>query len=166
MSERGRVVVGVDGSDESREALRYGLEDAARRGADLEVVWAFHLPEYWAVPYGLTAPPSVEEITRNLENRARQLVDEVVSTRDGDLAKVAVDVVAVPGTPAKMVVEQARGADLLVLGHRGRGAFTSAMLGSVGLHCVLHAPCPVTIVRPAARPATVTEPAQAEPAQA
>lgn len=56
------------------------------------------------------------------------------------------------GSPGKVLVEQARRADALVLGHRGRGAFASVLLGSVGLHCVLHATCPVTIVRPAPEP--------------
>ena len=49
------------------------------------------------------------------------------------------EVVAVPGPAAKALIEQAAGAEVLVVGHRGRGGFTSAVLGSVGLHCVLHA---------------------------
>jgi nucleotide-binding universal stress UspA family protein len=57
-----------------------------------------------------------------------------------------------PGAPAAVLVEQAQGADLLVVGNRGRGGLASALLGSVSLHCVLHAPCPITIVRPAPQP--------------
>ena len=60
---------------------------------------------------------------------------------------VPVDVVAIPGSPAKVLVRQTRDADLLVLGRRGRGAVAGVLLGSVGLACVLHATCPVTIVR-------------------
>jgi nucleotide-binding universal stress UspA family protein len=64
-------------------------------------------------------------------------------------------VVGVDGSPESgaagpVLVEASEGADMLVLGHRGLGAVRSAMLGSVGLHCVLHATCPVTVVRPAA----------------
>ena len=56
------------------------------------------------------------------------------------------------------LIERARGADLLVIGHRGRGGAASALLGSVGLHCVLHAECPVTVIRPKLAPAVVREP--------
>jgi len=52
------------------------------------------------------------------------------------------------GRPADVLIEVSRRAALLVVGHRGRGPLTSALLGSVGLHCVLHAVCPVTVVRP------------------
>jgi nucleotide-binding universal stress UspA family protein len=71
--------------------------------------------------------------------------DEVAADRT---PLVSVDVEAVAGGPAPVLLDAAEGADLLVLGHRGRGAFSSAVLGSVGLQCVLHATCPVTIVRP------------------
>jgi len=71
--------------------------------------------------------------------------DEVAADRT---PLVSVDVEAVAGGPAPVLRDAAEGADLLVLGHRGRGAFCSAALGSVGLQCVLHATCPVTIVRP------------------
>jgi nucleotide-binding universal stress UspA family protein len=58
-----------------------------------------------------------------------------------------------------VLIEQAQAADLLVVGHRGRGGLASALLGSVGLHCVLHAACPVIIVRPAAPPVAEPPPA-------
>ena len=64
------------------------------------------------------------------------------------LGAVPTEVVTLPGPAAKALIEQAADADLLVVGHRGRGGFKSAVLGSVGLHCVLHATCPVTVVRP------------------
>ena len=73
------------------------------------------------------------------------------------LAAVPVTVEARIGTPGQVLLEAARGADELVLGHRGRGVVGSALLGSVGLHCVLHAPCPVTVVRPPAVPVPVAD---------
>jgi nucleotide-binding universal stress UspA family protein len=62
-----------------------------------------------------------------------------------------VEVVGVSGHPATELIERSREADLLVLGHRGLGGLASAFLGSVGLNCVLHAQCPVLIVRPTYR---------------
>lgn len=149
----GRIVVGVDGSDESRVALRFAFDDAARRAARVEVVRAFPTPEYWAVAYGMAAPVPLDEIRDETERATRALVDDVVAGL-GRVGSVPVDVVAAPGAPARVLLDAAQGADLLVVGHRGRGGIASAMLGSVGLHCVLHAPCPVTVVRPAAVPAS------------
>jgi nucleotide-binding universal stress UspA family protein len=74
------------------------------------------------------------------------MVDEVRAEQRGG-PDVPVEVQGIVGSPAKVLLEQACDADLLVLGHRGLGGFASAMLGSVGLQCVLHAQGPVTIVR-------------------
>jgi nucleotide-binding universal stress UspA family protein len=79
MGERSTVVVGVDGSPESRVALRFALEDAARRGALLQVVTAYVSPEYWAAAYGLSALPTVEEVVGEHEAVAREAVDAVVA---------------------------------------------------------------------------------------
>ncbi len=106
----------------------------------------FQPPEYEA-PDGMIVPLPLERITVDLEKAARQMVDDVVAERGGALAGVPVEVEALIGRPAKVLIERSRDGDLLVLGHRGRGGFASAMLGSVGLHCVVHATGPVTIVR-------------------
>lgn len=82
------------------------------------------------------------------------MVDDLLAERPG-LAAVPVELQEAVGRPAQVLVEQSRGAGLLVVGHRGRGGFASALLGSVGLQCVLHAECPVAVVRPSARRETV-----------
>ena len=74
------------------------------------------------------------EVTAGAEKAAQLMVDELGAQRP-ELAEVAVDVRALIGRPAKVLIEQARDAELLVLGHRGRGEFASAVLGSVGLQC-------------------------------
>jgi nucleotide-binding universal stress UspA family protein len=63
---------------------------------------------------------------------------------------VPISVVAVAGPPGATLVSESEGAALLVVGHRGRGALAGTILGSVGLHCLRHASCPVTVV-PAVR---------------
>jgi nucleotide-binding universal stress UspA family protein len=152
MDERARVVVGVDGSACARTALEFGLQEAARRDAILDVVSVAVTPEYWLVGIGMAssgvAVPAREEIVDAVQGEAEQLVTDVVGERGAAAARVDVRVRAVSGPPAATLIEQARGADLLVVGNRGRGGFASATLGSVSLHCVLHATCPVTIVRP------------------
>ena len=113
----------------------------------MRVVSAYVPPEYWAVSYGLTTLPTLEDLVQDSAQIGQAAVDATVAAVP-ELGIVPTEVVALPGPPAKALLEQAADADLLVVGHRGRGGFKSAVLGSVGLHCVLHATCPVTIVRP------------------
>jgi nucleotide-binding universal stress UspA family protein len=153
MNPTSTVVVGVDGSPESRAAAEFAMREAARRQAWLRVIAAAQLPEYWTIAYGTADLPSPEEVVADMERIARQILDEVVADHPA-LAAVEFNIEAIAGPPGPVLVDASEGADLLVLGHRGRGAVRSALLGSVGLHCILHATCPVTIVRPTA----VTEP--------
>ena len=162
MPPTGSVVVGTDGSDESRPAVEFALREAARRDALLRVVIVAALPDYWAGVYGMPAMPTPDEVAEDARGAARAQLDEI--RRDHpELAAVPVDVEARTGAPGHVLVDAAAGADVLVVGHRGRGALGSALLGSVGLQCVLHATCPVTIVRPAAvaEPVPTTEAAVA-----
>jgi nucleotide-binding universal stress UspA family protein len=156
MAERHGVVVGVDGSEGSRAALQYALEDAGRRGTGVRAVVCVVFPEYWPAAYGLVPPPTIGELKDDLRGVAQRMIDDVVGDRP-DLRTVPLELHAVEGRAATVLVEQSRGADLLVVGHRGRGGFGSAVLGSVGLRCVLHAHCPVVVVRPAPVPRTATE---------
>lgn len=142
------IVVGVDGSAEAAQALEYAAADAARRGARLRVVSVFPMPEYWAAPIGFA--PRVVVPSWDLRSAARQAaqtaVDELLAAHPELVGQIEIEAVGVCGHPSGELVTQSRGADMLVLGHRGRSAVGSAVLGSLGLSCVLHAQCPVTIV--------------------
>jgi nucleotide-binding universal stress UspA family protein len=133
------------------------MEEAARRDTGVEVVSAFLPPQYHPGAYGLAAPPTPYEIKSDLRFLARRMVDQVVAEVP-TLASVPVELHELEGKPAEVLIERARGADLLVVGHRGRGGVASALLGSVGLACVLHAGCPVTVVRPKPEPEVVGVP--------
>jgi nucleotide-binding universal stress UspA family protein len=148
MSTRGTIIVGVDGSEGARTALEFALEEAARRSAAVRVLSALPEADYWATAYGMS-PSMLDELGADVERTARDMVDTVVRERGGALAAVPVEVRAVAGSPAHVLISQSRDADLLVVGHRGRGALRSALLGSVGLQCVMHASVPVTVVRTA-----------------
>jgi len=152
MNPTGTIVVGVDGSPESRAAIEFAMREATRRNAWLRVVAAAQLPEYWTIAYGTADLPSPEEVIADTKRMARAALDEVVREHPA-LAAVEFNIEAIAGPPGPVLVDASDGADLLVLGHRGRGAVRSALLGSVGLHCVLHATCPVTVVRPSPQPA-------------
>lgn len=143
------VVVGVDGSAHADAALRHGMEEAARRGASVQAVIACRPPETWMYSYDLETPPSPEGTRAAARAAVQARIDAVRAEGGPAVADVPVEAVAIFGSPTPVLVDAARDAQLLVVGHRGCGTWRSALLGSVGLGAVLHAPCPVTVVQPA-----------------
>jgi nucleotide-binding universal stress UspA family protein len=141
------VLVGVDGSHDSGTALKYAVAEASRRGARLRVV-STYFPEYsvHGRTHSLTASePAIED---DVEAQVRRMVEEALG---GDARPVPVDIVVAAGPAAGVLIDMSSEVDVLVVGHRGRGGFASMLLGSVGLQCVLHAECPVIVVRPTGR---------------
>jgi nucleotide-binding universal stress UspA family protein len=136
-----RIVVGVDGSDESQRALAFALEEAKLRGAELDVVHAWHYPPVAGSGF---APPVDEAVYKTVADAAQELVDDAVEVARA--AGVEARGAAVEGPPAETLVEVADGADILVVGSRGRGGFTGLLLGSVSQQCAHHARCTVAIV--------------------
>jgi nucleotide-binding universal stress UspA family protein len=137
-----RIVVGVDGSPGATVALRWARAEAGLRGATLDVVHAWHEPYVGGIPgmgpYGI----SFDE----LERAARAELDRAIGHAGPPPPGVRVEPILAPGPAAAVLLEAAKGADLLVVGSRGRGGFTGLLLGSVGQQCVHHAPCPVVVV--------------------
>ena len=146
MKVSGTIVVGVDGSDCSRAALEFAFDEAVLRGAGVRAVAALPADAYWAASSGMS-PSLLDELKADMEKMARGMVDDLVRERGKAVADVTVEVRALDGAPGRVLVDQSRDADMLVVGHRGRGGFRSTVLGSVGLQCVLHASVPVTVVR-------------------
>ena len=121
-----RIVVGVDDSPGGRAALAWAMREAELRRAELEVVhvWSLPMAEGWNREW-----PVDEAWFRN-SNQAPRADGRRVHAADG----AAVSTILVPleaDVPAIGLLEQARGADLLVVGSRGRGGFTGLLLGSV-----------------------------------
>jgi nucleotide-binding universal stress UspA family protein len=141
MTER-RIVVGVDGSSTSVQALRWAANEAKLRGATVDVVHA------WNSPYvGELAAMAARHVDReNIEQEARSVLSTSVEEA-GLPSDVVMERILVEGNPAAALVLRAAGADLLVLGSRGRGGFAGLLLGSVSQQCAHHAACPVVIVR-------------------
>ena len=110
---RPRVVIGVDDSPGARAGLRWGLPEAVRRGARVQVVAAFTIDHYWSAPYMAGAFP-YEEIRDDTARRARQVVAEVtaelVAAGSAGVDDLTVDVVTEAGSPALELVERSRGA--------------------------------------------------------
>ena len=136
----GRIVVGMDGSTSSKEALRWAADEAERRGDVVEAVLA------WDNPYRDMWLPSNPAGTDPLAH-LRVALDRTVAATVGDHPAVKVETAVVEGHAAQVLVDRARGADLLVVGSRGHGGFAGAFLGSVSINCAAHSPCPVVVVR-------------------
>lgn len=137
----GRIVVGVDGSAHSRRAVHYAFEQARQRDAIVEVVHAYRLPDYWPPP-GYSG--SIPGFTHGeAEHEAYQVIDRTIGQVPSD---VQIQRIATHGLPADTLLRIARGADLLVVGSRGRGGFRGLLLGSTSHQVISHAPCPVTVI--------------------
>jgi nucleotide-binding universal stress UspA family protein len=145
---RGRIVVGIDGSEGSKAALRWALDEARLRGAVLEALAVWHLP-VMAIASGY-APAFDEEAISGLRAGSEKIVVDALAELRDDAAGVDVRTHVHEGVPAEILVERSAGADLLVVGSRGLGGFSRLLLGSVGDACAHHARCPVVIVRPPA----------------
>lgn len=141
-----RIVVGVDGSSASRDALRWALEEARLWHGAIEAVHAWSYPVMTYAP-GIVPPPTFAR--EDLEAEARHVLNTTIDTVMGDATPdLPVDRVVVEGSAAKQLIERARHADMLVVGHRGHGGFTGLLLGSVAEQCAVHASCPSVIIRP------------------
>lgn len=133
----GRVIVGSDGSESSRRAIRWAAEEARCRGAVLEVVHAWTL---LGQPDDGTFDPNYGEA------EARQLLDGELAGLGDALDGIEVERTVVCDLGAPALLDAGKRADLLVVGSRGRGGFRGLLLGSVSSQVVQHAPCPVAII--------------------
>jgi nucleotide-binding universal stress UspA family protein len=161
----GRIIVGVDGSAPSIRALRWASEEAQVRGAVVHAVYAYKplagvrgrapathaLARSGAEPAGgggleaealAPAVATVESAQREADARLATAVGLLV----GMPAPVETEAVA-SDRPAEVLIQRSRHAELLVVGSRGRGGMAGLLLGSVSQQCILHAHCPVVMLR-------------------
>jgi nucleotide-binding universal stress UspA family protein len=146
------IVVGVDGSPESVGALSWAARYGKACGARIRALLVWHYPSAVGPAPPGRAPESItDEVRAEMSEHLTQAI-----------AKGAPDAQVEPligyGHPAEVLVDASREADLLVVGSRGRGAFTGMLVGSVSLHCVHHSFCPVVVVRRGTSPAGSASP--------
>ena len=139
------IVVGVDGSNGSSEALRWAIAEARLRGVPVRAVhaWSYSQP---LVPSLVGYPYSAESFRNAMDDRwqAERRLERATSElgEDHEIERVVVE-----GSAAQALIDAVGKADVLVVGSRGHGSFTNVLLGSVSQQCAQHAPCPVVIVR-------------------
>lgn len=146
----GRVVVGVDGSPASIDALHWARRYATLTGSRLEAVSAL------SVPTGLRAyGTAYDAVEVNWVDTATRILDVALAEAFPEGSEFVTRSIAW-SHPAKALIKVSAGADLLVVGSRGHGGFFGMLLGSVSAHVTAHAPCPVLVVRQG-QVATATE---------
>jgi nucleotide-binding universal stress UspA family protein len=146
----GTIVVGIDGSEHARAALRFAAEEARLRGARLLAVhaWTFIPPAPIGEP-GMIAIPA-GDLAGDLQAEraaAEATLDRAVREALPDTTGLQLERLLVEDEAGQAIVEAAKEADLVVVGTRARGTLARALLGSVSEHVLRHAPCPVVIVR-------------------
>jgi nucleotide-binding universal stress UspA family protein len=140
------IVVGIDGSEPSKCALRWAAMQAELTGVALRAVGAWHIP---ATSYGPVMYPGGFDPKGDAATIVTQAIGEA------QLSHPTVDIGAVvaEGLAGAVLIEAAQGADLLVVGSRGHGAITGMLLGSISEHCVTHGSCPVVVIHGSLIPA-------------
>jgi nucleotide-binding universal stress UspA family protein len=135
-----RIVVGVDGSEQSRQALRWAARLAADAGARLEAVIGWQYP--LTTGFGTAAMPLNYDLEQNMDKVLTDTVDATFGAdRPADLKLTVAE-----GHPAAVLVDRSAGALMLVVGSRGHGGFMGLLLGSISANVAEHASCPVLVV--------------------
>jgi nucleotide-binding universal stress UspA family protein len=140
MTNNPRIVVGVDGSALSTNALEFAIEETQLRHGHLHVTYAY--PSMEKPVTGSTGKDYYEQV----EAEARTFMEGIMASAPSTEG-LEVEWLAVPGNPAEVLIEASSGAALLVVGSRGVGGFKGLMMGSVSTQCVHHSHCPVLVVR-------------------
>lgn len=133
------IVVGVDGSEASADALRWAAKQAQLTAGEVHAVITWQTPS----SYGFYVDYTDDDAAAD----ARKTLEKVVTKVLGEPPSAPVTLRVVRGQAAEVLTEASRSADLLVVGSRGRGGFAGMLLGSVSQHCVQHAACPVLVFR-------------------
>ena len=132
-----RIVVGVDGSEPSKAALRWSVPIAAALGARIEAVIAWEYPSTFAGPVYVDTRPDVD---------AETIVRETLDGVFGSQRPPGLTVVVEQGPARNVLLDASDGAEMLVVGSRGHGGFVGLLLGSVSAACAEHAHCPVVVI--------------------
>lgn len=142
-----KILVGVDGSEKSTAALRWAAALAAEVGASIEVVTTWQTPfptiELLAIGFKL----DLTELNERPEQIALYRNQKSIAAVYGEASPAGITRSVQEGYPALLLVEMSKNFDLLVLGNRGHSPIMETFLGSVSMHCLSYAHCPVVIVK-------------------
>lgn len=136
---RRRIVVGIDGSEVSAEALRWAVDHARTLKAEVHAVMA------WNIPMSIYLAPVYRE--EDYERDAERLMDKTLAEVAEHADGVSITKHMIGRSAGLALARAAEGAEMLVIGSHGRGFLAGMHLGSVANYCAHHAPCPVLLIR-------------------
>jgi len=142
MTDQPRIVVGVDGSEGSQDALGWALREAELRGAIIELIHAWDYPQANSSGWLMAYPEAYAEIELSAKAELADTADWAEATHPA----VPLRPTLVQADAARALLDAAHGAEMLIVGSRGRGGFAGLLLGSVSQQCAHHTPCPLVIV--------------------
>ena len=148
MTESTQIVVGYDGSDDARTALDWATREAASRHYAVRLVHCE--PDLRAWDGAAVSMAGTPVLPTDLPPTDPSVLAEAAALVEA--AGVPVESVLVSGPPAGVLVEQSHDAVMVVIGSRGHGAVSSAILGSTVAHVASHAHCPVVVTQARGNP--------------
>lgn len=154
MSDRqkiSRIIVPIDGSDNSKEAADYAMEIAERYGSALSLVHVVNIDQYLQSLglYRLSYPDPIKKKIEEARAEAQKWFAEITRNAEQRKIHVKTDVIDSPLSVVAAIVNYAERekADMIVIGTRGRSGISKMLLGSVASGVVTYAPCPVLVIR-------------------
>lgn len=138
-----RIIVGVDGSENSQEALRQAAQLSQALAAPLEVLVCWEEPAMYGAAYGYIPEVDPDAFLAESQRMLETTLEEVFGERrPGNLTTRLLH-----GRPVEVLIEESKNARILVVGRRGVGGVLSMIMGSVSSALVAHAHCSVLVVR-------------------
>lgn len=136
-----KILIATDGSDNTKEAVSYGLWLAKELGAEVTALYVVDQTSFGSFPMD----SSIVSVYSLLENEGKKAVEDVKA--EGDAKGVKVTPMVLEGSPTRKILETAAGFDLVVMGTLGRSALGKLFMGSVAERVTRYATCPVLVVR-------------------
>lgn len=143
MSVEDIVVVAVDGSEASKQAVRWAANTANKRGIPLRLASSYTMPQFLYAE-GMVPP---QELFDDLQAEALEKIDEARAIAHEVAPDIKIGHTIAEGSPIDMLLEMSKSVTMIVMGSRGLGGLSGMVMGSVSGAVVSHAHCPVVVVR-------------------
>jgi nucleotide-binding universal stress UspA family protein len=141
MTDSKKIVVGVDGSEGSRRALHWAIDEAKIRGSAIEIVHTWNFSPPLDPVGGFVLIPE-----KDFQESAQLLVDNLLKSVSEMTSSISISTHVERGSASQILLNRAKTADLLVVGRRGHGGFIELIIGSTAAQVSHHAQCPVVII--------------------